>query len=160
MNNSKCCIPYVCASSGHKWACERHDIGTQCGATATNIAAQTIKNFDANSNQQKFQKTLRQLEVVSSAADGYQNQPAAFVPSKVSRWKTPPYMKILIPEHYITPIWSSWMLWQNSTLYQIQLWMTLRSFLIFELLKWKSAEKWKLTLEEFSTLEVKKVIFD
>ena len=52
-----------------KWACERHDIGTQCGATATNITAQTTKNFDANSNQQNFlKKNLRQLEVVSSPA--------------------------------------------------------------------------------------------
>ena len=82
---------------------ETHDIGTQCGATATNITAQTTKNFDANSNQQNFQKLLRQLEVVSSPADGYQNQPAAFVPSKVPRWRTPPYMNILIPEHHITP---------------------------------------------------------
>ena len=91
-----------------KQSCERHDIGTQCGATATNTTAQTTKNSDANSNQQnqkKFSKK-RQLEVVSSPADGYQNQPAqpaAFVPSKVPRWRTPPYLNILIPEHHITP---------------------------------------------------------
>ena len=103
MNNSKCCVPCVCARSGHEWACKRHNIGTQCGATATNITAQTIKNFDANSNQQNQQNSQkRQLEVVSSSADGYQKQPAAFVPSKVPRRRTPPYLNILILEHHIT----------------------------------------------------------
>ena len=118
MNISKCCSSYVCASSGHKQACERHDFGAQCGVPATNIAAQTTRDLSikvsANSNQQNFQKTLRQLEVVSSPAikqvnpsddelDLYQNQPAAFVPSKVPRWRTLPYMNICIPEHQITP---------------------------------------------------------
>ena len=88
--------------------------------------AQTTRNFETKSNQQnrqESQKTLRQLEVVSSPAnqqvnssiefpddlegyvepDPYQNQPAAFVPSKVPRWRTPPYMNILIQEHHITP---------------------------------------------------------
>ena len=111
MSNSKSCIPYFCTSSGHKWVCKRHNIGTQCGATATNIAAQTTENIYATNNQQNqqnFQKLLRQLEVVSSPAvegqnnpDGY--QPAAFVPSKVPRWRTPPFLNILIPEHHITP---------------------------------------------------------
>ena len=113
MNNSKCCVPCVHTGSSCKQSCKRHDIGTQCGVTATNATAQTAKNFDTNSNQQNqqdSQKTLRQLEVVSSTAEGYvesdpfQNQPAAFVPSKVPRWRTPPYLNILIPEHHITPI--------------------------------------------------------
>ena len=58
MKNFKSCIPYVCTGSGCKQVCRRHDIGTQCGATATNIAAQTTKNFDATSNQQNSQKLL------------------------------------------------------------------------------------------------------
>ena len=29
MNNSKCCIPYVCAGSGCEQACKRHNIVTQ-----------------------------------------------------------------------------------------------------------------------------------
>ena len=33
--------------------------------------------------------------------DGY--QAAAFVPSKVPRWRSPRYLNILIPEHHITP---------------------------------------------------------
>ena len=122
MNNSKCCVLYVCGGSSCKQACKSHNIGTQCGATATNVVAQTTRNFDAKSNQQNqqnSQKTLRQLEVVSSPADGYQNnldgmglvcsippyqnQPAAFVPSKVPRWRTPPYMNIHIQEHHMTP---------------------------------------------------------
>ena len=50
---------------------ERHDIGAQCGATATNIAAQTTRDLGINvsatnnqQNQQNSQKLLRQLEVV------------------------------------------------------------------------------------------------
>ena len=51
---------------------------------------------------------LRQLEVVSSSAELCQNDPdgyqaAAFVPSKVPRWRKPLYLNILIPEHHITP---------------------------------------------------------
>ena len=50
----------------------------------------------------------RQLEVVPSPAEVCQNDPdgyqaAAFVPSKVPRWRSPPYLNILIPEHHITP---------------------------------------------------------
>ena len=86
---------------------KRHDIGTQCGATATDITEQTTKNSDAYSNQQNQQNSQkRQLEVVSSPADRYQNQPAqpaAFELSMVPRWRTPPYLNILIPEHHITP---------------------------------------------------------
>ena len=103
--------------------CKRHDIGAQCGATATNTAAQTTENFDATSNQQNqqnSQKLSRQMVVVSSPAEVCQNNPdgrgltpykdhaagwgqvAAFVPSKVPRWRTPPFLNILIPEHHIT----------------------------------------------------------
>ena len=111
MNNFKSCVPYVHTGSGHKWVCERHNIGTQCGATATNIVGQTTENIDATNNQQNqqnSQKLSRQLELVSSPAkvgqnnpDGY--QPSAFVPSKVPRWGTSPFLNILIPEHHITP---------------------------------------------------------
>ena len=99
MNNFKSCIPCVCTSSGRKRVCEEHNIGTQCGATATNTATEIVRNFDAiniQQNQQKQQKQqnsqnlIRQLEVVPSSAevcqddpDGY--HPAAFVPSKVPR---------------------------------------------------------------------------
>ena len=111
MNNFKSCVPCVCTSSGHKQVCKRHDIGTQCGATATNTAAQTTENFDATSNHQNKQnskKLSRQLVVVPSPAEVCQNdpdgyQPAAFVHSKVPRWIKPPFLNILIPEHHITP---------------------------------------------------------
>ena len=112
MNNYKCCSSYVCAGNGCKQACKRHDIGTQCGTTATNIKAKTIKDNqvkDNQQNQQNSQKYLRQLEVVSSTADGfpddlegyveldpYKNQPAAFVPSKVPNRRRPPFMNICI----------------------------------------------------------------
>ena len=110
MNNFKSCIPCVCTSNGHKQVCKRHDIGAQCGTTATNTA-QTTENIDAINNQQNqknSQKLLRQLEVVPSpAAEGQNNpdgyQPAVFLPSKVSRWGKPPFLNILIPEHHITP---------------------------------------------------------
>ena len=126
MNNYNCDSSYVCAGSGCKQACKRHDIGTQCGATAINITAKTIKDNqvkDNQQNQQNSQKNLRQLEVVPSTADGFpddlegyvepdpcQNQPAAFVPSTVPKWRTPPFMNIYIcvpgctaPQHHITP---------------------------------------------------------
>ena len=119
MNNFKSCVPCVCTGSGHKRVCEEHDIGTQCGATATNTATETVGNFDAiniqqnqqnslqnqqkQQNQQNSQKLIRQLEVVPSSAEVCQNDPvgyqaAAFVPSKVSRWRRPPYLNILISD--------------------------------------------------------------
>ena len=127
MNNFKSCIPCVCTSSGHKRVCEEHNIGTQCGAIATNTATVTVGNFDAiniqknqqsslqnlqnqqkQQNQQNFQKLIRQLEVVPSPEEVCQNYPdgyqaTAFVPSKVPRWRRHPYLNILIPEHHITP---------------------------------------------------------
>ena len=77
MNNSKSCVSYVCTGSGcTSESCERHDIGAQCGATATNIAAQTTRYLGitvlAINNQQNWQnsqKLSRQLEVVSSPAE-------------------------------------------------------------------------------------------
>ena len=124
MNNFKSCVPCVCTSSGHKRVCKEHNIGAQCGATATNTATETVGNFDAiniqqnqqsslqnqqkQQNQQNSQKLIRQLEVVPSPAEVCQNDPvgyqaAAFVPSKVPKWRRPPYLNILIPEHHITP---------------------------------------------------------
>ena len=126
-------------------------------AVATNELAQQ--------NQQNSQKLLRQLEVVPSpAAEGQNNpdgyQPAAFVPSKVPRWRTPPFLNILIPEHHITPhmikvnVMAKLNTVPDSALNEIEEFLDIWTF------KWKSEEKWKLTLEEFLTLKVKKVIFD
>ena len=61
-----------------------------------------------NSKILKKKKTIRQLELVPSPAEVCQNDPdgyqaAAFVPSMVPRWRSPPYLNILIPEHHITP---------------------------------------------------------
>ena len=113
MNNFKSCVPCVCTGSGRKWVCEEHNIGTQCGTTATNTATETVGNSDViniQQNQQNSQKLIRQLEVVPSPAEVCQNDPvgyqtAAFVPSKVPRWRRPPYLNILMlrDEHHITP---------------------------------------------------------
>ena len=109
LNKDNYCSDYVCTGSGCKWSCKRHDIGAQCGATVTNITAKFINDTNARQN---LQKTLKQLVVVSNAADGldgcvepdlYRNHPAAFVPSKVPNRRTPPYINILIHEHHITP---------------------------------------------------------
>ena len=67
-----------------------------------------ISKMQNQPNQQNSQKLIRQLEVVPSPAEVCQNDPdgyqaAAFVPSKVPRWRRPPYLNILIPEHHITP---------------------------------------------------------
>ena len=63
-----------------------------------------LTKLKSQQNQQKF---IRQLQVVPSPAEVCQNDPvgyqAAFVPSKVPRWRRPPYLNILIPEHHITP---------------------------------------------------------
>ena len=123
MNTIKSCVPCVCTGSGHRRVCEEHNIGAQCGATTTNTATETVEPSGAKSiqknlknqlniltkliSQQNQQKFIRQLEVVPSPAEVCQNDPvgyqAAFVPSKVPRWKRPPYLNILIPEHHITP---------------------------------------------------------
>ena len=101
----------VCASSGCKWACKRHDIGTQCGATATNIAAETTIDYDitfTKSNQQNIPKLPRQLVVATNPADEfpddlenyvepdkYKSHPAALVLSGVPNKRTPPFMNTL-----------------------------------------------------------------
>ena len=119
MNKDNCSFHYVCTCIGCKQACKRHDVGTQCGATATNITAKIKSDTDAKVNQQnrpKSQQSLRQLVVAPSAADGfpddldgyvkpdsYKNHPAAFVPSKVPTRRVPPFMNILTQEHHITP---------------------------------------------------------
>ena len=123
MNTFKSCVPCVCTGSGHKRVCEEHNIGAQCRTTTTNTATETVEHSDAKSiqknqqnqlniltklkSQQNQQKFIRQLEVVPSPAEVCQNDPvcyqaAAFVPSKVPRWRRPPYLNILIPEHHIT----------------------------------------------------------
>ena len=105
MNNFKGCVHCVCLTgSGRKRSCEEQNIGTQCGATTTNTATETVEQseiINCLKNQPKQLKALklkRQLEVVPSPAevcksdlDGY---PAAFVPSKVPRWRRPPYLNI------------------------------------------------------------------
>ena len=115
-NKDICCSDYVCTSSGCKQSCKRHDIGTQCGATVTNITAKFNSDTNASQNRPKSPKSLKQLVVVSSTADGfpddldgyvepghYRNHPAAFVPSKVPARRIPIFMNILILEHHITP---------------------------------------------------------
>ena len=117
MNNLKSCVPCVCTGSGHKRVCEIQNIGTQCGATTTNTATETVEQSDAINSQRNLQnlpnqqnqpniqlkqlncqKSKRQLEVVPSPAEVCQNDPdgylAAFVPSKVPRWRRPPYLNI------------------------------------------------------------------
>ena len=119
MNKDNCCFDYVCTCSGCKWACKRHDIGAQCGTTATNKTAKIITDTGirviAKVNQPKSQKSLRQLVVVPHPGDGfpddldgylepdpYKNHLAAFVPSKVLTRRTPPNMNILIHKHHLT----------------------------------------------------------
>ena len=121
MNNFKGCIPCVCTTgSGRKQSCEEQNIGTQSGATTTNTATETVEQSDIINflkNQQKqqnqpniqpnlknqlkqlnSQKLKRQLEVVPSPAEVCQSDPdgypAAFVPSRVPRWRRPPYLNI------------------------------------------------------------------
>ena len=124
MNTIKSCVPCVCTGSGCRRVCEEHNIGTQCGTTTTNTATETVEHSDAKSiqknlqnqlniltklkSQQNQQKFIGQLEVVPSPAEVCQNDPvgyqaAAFVPSKVPRYRRPPYLNILIPEQHITP---------------------------------------------------------
>ena len=117
MNNFKSCVPCVCTGSGHKQSCEEQNIGAQCGATTTNTATETVEQSDVINSQRNLQnlqnqqnqpniqlkqlnsqKFKRQLEVVPSPAEVCQNDPngylAAFVPSKVPRWRRPPYLNI------------------------------------------------------------------
>ena len=90
--------------------------------------------------------------------DGY--QPAAFVPSNVPRWRKHPYLNILIPEHYIpchmikVIVMAKLNTVPDSALNEIEEYLDIWTF------KWKSEEKWKLTLEQFLTLKVKRWFFD
>ena len=59
MNNLKSCVPCVCTGSGRKQVCEEHDIGAQCGSTATNTATETVENINAINIQQNQQKTVK-----------------------------------------------------------------------------------------------------
>ena len=159
MYNFKSCIPCVCTASGHKQVCEKHNIGTQYGATATNTATETVEDYYATNiqqNQQNSQKPIRQLEVVPNPAEVCQNDPdgyqaAAFVPSKVPRWGSPPYLNILIPEHHITPhmikvnVMAKLNTVPDAALREIEEYLDIWTF------KWKTEEKWKLTLEAFLT---------
>ena len=61
MNNFKSCIPCVCTSSGCKQVCGEHNIGTQCGATATNTATKTVEHSDAINIQKSLQNQQKQL---------------------------------------------------------------------------------------------------
>ena len=159
--------------SGHQRVCEKHDIGTQCGDTAINTATKTFENIDATNIQQNqhiqqnSQKPIRQLEVVPNPAEVCQNDPdgyqaAGFVPSKVPRWRNPPYLNILIPEHHITPdmikvnVMAKLNTVPDAALREIEEYLDIWTF------KRKTEEKWKLTLEEFfDILNIKseKVIF-
>ena len=69
LNKDICYSNYVCTGSGCKQSCKRHNISTQCGATATNITAKIIIDTSANQNQPKSPKSLKQLVVVPNAAD-------------------------------------------------------------------------------------------
>ena len=69
-------------------------------------------------------------------------------------------MNILIPEHHITPdmikvnVMAKLNTVPDTALNDIEKFLDIWTFEV------ESAEKWKLTLEEFLTLKVKKVIFD
>ena len=119
MNNFKSCVPCVFTGSGCKQVAKNRILVPNVGPLH-NTATETVEQSDAinfQKNQQKrqnqpniqsnlknqlkqlnSQKLKRQLEVVPSPAevcqsdqDGY---PAAFVPSKVPRWRRPPYLNI------------------------------------------------------------------
>ena len=110
--SKNCGLSDVCdTSSGSIQKCteHEHDIGTQCGATTADKTTNSVKvNVTViQQNQQNPNSQSKQLEVVPLAADGFpvdlesyvepdkfRNQPAALVPSKVSKRRTPliPYM--------------------------------------------------------------------
>ena len=105
MNNYKRLCHCVCSTgSGRERSCEEQNIGAQCGTTTTNTATETVEQSENIVIQPKQLKQLnsqnlkRQLEVVPSPADVCQadsnGYPAAHVPSKVPRWRRPPYLNI------------------------------------------------------------------
>ena len=68
MNNSRGFVYCVCLTgSGRKQSCEEQNIGTQCGATTTNTATETVKQSDIinylekQQNQPKLENQLKQL---------------------------------------------------------------------------------------------------
>ena len=65
MNTFKSCVPCVCTGSGHKRVCEEHNIGTQCGATATNTATETVEHSDAINIQKSLQNQQNQLNILT-----------------------------------------------------------------------------------------------
>ena len=111
MNNFKRLHHCVCLTgSGRERSCEEQNIGAQCGATTTNTATESVEQSEIINIQQKqpkqqkqlkqlnSQNLKRQLEVVPSPADVCQTDSngflAAHVPSKVPRWRRPPYLNI------------------------------------------------------------------
>ena len=88
--------------------------------------------------------------------DGY--QAVAFEPRKLPRWRSPPYLNILIPEHHITPhmikvnVMAKLNTVPDSALREIEEYINIWT------VKWKTEEKWKnLTLENFLTFKALKV---
>ena len=135
MNNYKRLCHCVCSTgSGRERSCEEQNIGAQCGTTTTNTATETVEQSENIVIQPKQLKQLnsqnlkRQLEVVPSPADVCQadsnGYPAAHVPSKVPRWRRPPYLNICCTSSSTqqSPLtWLRWMSWPSSTLCLIQL---------------------------------------
>ena len=74
MNNFKSCVPCVCTGSGHKWVCKEHNIGGQCGATATNTATETVEHFDAINIQKSLQNQQKQLNIQKSQPNQQNSQ--------------------------------------------------------------------------------------
>ena len=157
MNKDNSCFNYVCTCSGCRWACKRHNIGTQCVTTATNKTAKIITDSNAKENQQKSQKSLRQLVVVPSPADRfpddldgyvepdlYKNHPASFVPSKVLSRRIPPYMNIFIHEHHITPYMQKVNLMSKFNILPDKDLEEIEKYLDISIWSVKSEEKWKM----------------
>ena len=101
MNNFKGCIHCVCLTgSDRKRSCKEQNIGTQCGATTTNTATETVeqskiinclKNQQNQPKQLKALKLTRQLEVVPSPAEVCQSDLDGY---PAARWRRPPYLNI------------------------------------------------------------------
>ena len=68
MNTIKSCIPCVCTSSGCRRVCEEHNIGTQCEATTTNTATETVEHFGAKSIQKKSAKSSKHSDKTEKSA--------------------------------------------------------------------------------------------
>ena len=68
MNNCKGCIPCVCLTgSGRKRSCKEQNIGTQCGATTTNTATETVEQSDIINFLEKSAKTAKSAKFEKSA---------------------------------------------------------------------------------------------